>query len=109
MRRNLNNISERIEFLLEQSGMTKVQFAQELGLTRGGVDYMLKHDSVKATELEKMARILDTSVEFFYGGKPKLYLEDRLDDLESRADSVESSIDLLRKEIKALQQKEKVK
>ena len=88
------NFSERLEFLLEKKGVSKVEVALIAGIsTQTFYDWKKKNTVPSADTAVKIAQYLETSVEYLITGKEESPLADKVEKLENKIDSIRKIID----------------
>lgn len=59
-------IAEKIKQMMEQSNVTQVILANELGITQSGLSLLLKKDNIRVNTLYKIADVLQVPVSSFF-------------------------------------------
>ncbi len=68
---DLDSVSKRLKYVIEQSGVKQSHIAKKLGVTRGAVHYILNNEAKNPRSAKKIADLLGVDSEWLYSGKPQ--------------------------------------
>jgi transcriptional regulator with XRE-family HTH domain len=75
---NLDTISKRLKYLIEQAGVKQAHIARKLGVTRGTVYHILNSDDKNPKGVERIVNLLGVDPEWIHTGKgPVKHIEQK--------------------------------
>ncbi|MBN2424389.1 MAG: helix-turn-helix transcriptional regulator [Calditrichaceae bacterium] len=94
---DLNKITQRIDLVRREKGLTQEQFAAELGISQPAVSYYLKERIPPAEIMLKIANLGNTTIEWILTGQKNYLKHKKADAVNEPGDSYDAELLLVRK------------